>query len=126
MSISQVPVGLQGYLQTLNVTTTPQPVYEGLSVPGRYMMVFIQYGAVFLGGVDFILDGVSLSLIASYNFINVTKGAVPFSLGLKDGSDVIYLDYQNSNLLVSSENDTIPYISFKTFLIATQYSGTNI
>ena len=127
MSVSTVNIGLQGYLQTFDITTTPQQLYSGLTAtPGRYMLVFIQYGTTLLGGIDFILDGVSLNLIASYNFISITKGSVPFSLGLKDGSDTIFLDYQDGNILVSSTNNTIPFVSFKSFIIPTSYAGENI
>ena len=124
--VTTVPIGLQAYLQTFNLSTTPQQLYSGLNVPGRYMLVFIQNGVSLLGGVDFILDGININLISFYNFIGVTKGSTPFSLGLKDGSNIIYLEYQDNNILVSCTENTIDIVSVKSFIIATTYSGQNL
>jgi hypothetical protein len=126
MSTSTVHIGLQGYLQTFDITTTPQILYSGYNVPGRYMLVFIKNGTNLLGGVDFVIDGTNLLLISYFGFKGVTKGAAPFFLGLSDDSNIIYLDYQDYSLLCRCEMDTIPFVSFKSFIIATQYSGENL
>lgn len=125
-STSLVPIGLQAYVQSFDITTTPQQLFNTGNVPGRYMLIFIQNGTTLLGGVDFVIDGQYIFLVAFYNFINVTKGVTPIPLGLRDGSNTMVLDYQDSNLLISCGVDTIPNMTFKSFIIAASYSGGNL
>lgn len=121
-----VPIGLQGYLETMDLTTIPKKLYDGLLVPGRYMMVVIQSGLSLIGGIDFIFDGSTIGLISSYNFKNYSSSN-PYYFGMKNG-DSIVLSYNNSdnNLYVGCANYSLSSVSFKTFIIATTYSGKNI
>ena len=123
MSTSIVPIGLQSCIQTLNLTTLPQPLYEGLFIPGRYMLIFIQNGVTVLGGIDFIFDIINLTLIEKYKFVNVTKGSTPFNLGLSDNT--IYIDYDNTNVTIRCETNTLDNVTCKAFIIPMDSSGQN-